>query len=662
MWERKKIFTLVSRLRPLKINLHYFCSFLLLLILLSVQTSFAQKKSIQDSIKKVQREQRMVDSLNRAMKKLELKKANDSAVAARKQQRIQDSLANVAKRQQAKDSLELLKYKNKFGEEKLQEKLDERERMKRMEERYKKQREEDSLLFAAEQRKKFVADSIEQDKRIAQRQLYVQDSIREVNLRTSAKKKRQDSLAAVLAFEKEKQKEQDRLRKQEEARIKDSLHTVELRQKELDKLAKLESDRIKDSIRKAEKAMLEEQKALEKEQRRLAKMRQDSLALASKEAHRNKELAVRIDSIPSQITVQQKKNTSPEPIATPKGDSSSASSAAPIPEKNTKLRMRFQPWDEMEMAAAQPMPAPGQNIDSLRKVDSLKVYFNSFGYRLKKSTEISFYLGVSNYLGDLGGNSGLGKKFFYDNNFKKRNNFLGASVTLSRKEFLGIRISYINGKISASDHDIAFSSKADDAFLRYKRNLDFQTKISEWSLMAEFTPLKLYATDKKAFRFPVQPYALFGIGTFHFNPQGSYYDEIAEDYIFVDLKPLRTEGQGMKEYPDRKPYALRQWNIPFGCGVKYVFGRRTSLGFEFVGRKLFTDYLDDVSTTFIDPSLFDQYLDEENAAVAKQIANKSDEVDPDNAYGSKDIRGNPKYNDFYYSFNLKFSYRLSKLK
>lgn len=634
-------------------------------MLLSVQTLFAQKKSIQDSIKNAQREQRMVDSLNRAMKKLELKKANDSAVAARKQQRIQDSLANVAKRQQAKDSLELLKYKNKYGEEKLQEKLDERERIKRMEERYKKQREEDSLLFAAEQRKKFVADSIEQDKRTAQRQLYVQDSIREVNLRTTAEKKRQDSLAAALAFEKEKQKEQDRLRKQEEARMKDSLRMVELQQKELAKLAKLESDRIKDSIRKVEKAILEEQKAIEKEQRRLAKVRQDSLALASKAALRDKGTTEPTDSIPLQTTVQQNKSSTPEPKATPKGDSSSASSATaavPIPEKKAKLRLRFQPWDEMEMAAAQPMPAPGQNIDSLRKVDSLKIYFNSFGYRLKKSTEISFYFGVSNYLGDLGGNSGLGKKFFYDNNFKKRNNFLGASVTLSRREFLGIRISYINGKISASDHDIAFSSKADDAFLRYKRNLDFQTKISEWSLLAEFTPLKLYATDKKAFRFPVQPYALFGIGTFHFNPQGSYYDEIAEDYIFVDLKPLRTEGQGMKEYPDRKPYALRQWNMPFGCGVKYVFGRRTSLGFEFVGRKLFTDYLDDVSTTFIDPNLFDQHLDEENAAVAKQIANKSDEVDPDNAYGSKDIRGNPKYNDFYYSFNLKFSYRLSKLK
>lgn len=585
------------------------------LIMLSTQLLVAQTNTKKDSIKKALQEKRQLDSLTRAIKKQELKKQNDSIVSARKQQRLKDSIANVEKRKLIKDSIDLVNFKKKFGEEKLQEKLDERDRIKKMEERYKKQREEDSLFLVQNQRSKYIADSIEQVKLQAQRQRFVQDSIREVNLRITAEQKRQDSLAASEAYA----KEVNRQRELDVSRKRDSLKSV----------VELNTPQTKPPISEV-----------------------DSLATVAKTS--SKEISKTDSSQEITASRPEQKPDSNTMNATP----------APIPEQPKQETPDFvlMPWEEAEPKSQNLQGYKMEVIDSLRKIDSIKYYFSSFRYRLRKSTEISFYIGVSNYLGDLGGNSGLGKKFFYDNNFKKRNNFYGASITYSRSEYLGFRLSYINGKISASDHDIAYSSQKDEAYFRYKRNLDFQTKISEWSLLLELLPLKLFPIQKRAFRYPVQPYLLAGIGTFRFNPQGSYYDEIAEDYVFIDLQPLHTEGQNMKEYPDRKPYALRQWNMPFGCGVKYVFGRRTSLGFEFVGRKLFTDYLDDVSTTYIDASLFDNYFDEENAAVAKQIFNKSDEIDPDNAYGEKDIRGNPKHNDFYYSFNLKFSYRLSKLK
>lgn len=281
---------------------------------------------------------------------------------------------------------------------------------------------------------------------------------------------------------------------------------------------------------------------------------------------------------------------------------------------------------------------------------------------LKKSNRLALYLGLSNYLGDLGGNKGVGKKFFYDNNLKKRTFFYGFSFTHYRKEAIGIRLNYTTGKIAGSDQDVEYKTTADNAYSRYKRNLDFQSKISEGSLLIEAYPLKFINYNRAAHHWNLQPYFLLGLGVYSFNPQGSYFDDIADDYVWVDLQPLRTEGQGMKEYPYRKQYKLTQANIPFGFGINYNLTDKTAIGFEFVGRKIFTDYLDDVSQNYIDPSLFGNYLNAEDAEIARIINDKSNIIDPDNPYGIGEKRGNPNSNDFYYSFNLKFSVRISKIK
>ena len=46
------------------------------------------------------------------------------------------------------------------------------------------------------------------------------------------------------------------------------------------------------------------------------------------------------------------------------------------------------------------------------------------------------------------------------------------------------------------------------------------------------------------------------------------------------------------------------FSIPFGVGVKYCINERINVGFEIVHRVTGTDYLDDVSTTYVDPSIF----------------------------------------------------------
>jgi len=267
---------------------------------------------------------------------------------------------------------------------------------------------------------------------------------------------------------------------------------------------------------------------------------------------------------------------------------------------------------------------------------------------------------VSGYLGDLGGNKGAGKGFAKDFNLKKRTVFTGVAFSYIKNEKLGFRFSYTGGRIEGSDQDVAYTSQSDPAYLRYKRNLNFRSKISEISLLAEAYPLKFLKIDQKFYHWSFQPYVMLGLGRYTFNPQGSYYDEISGEETWIDLYPLQTEGQGMNEYPDRNIYKLAQINMPYGVGVKYALGTNTSLAFEYVGRKLFTDYLDDVSTNYIDPSLYDSYLGEEDAGIARIIHNKSNLVDPTDAYKTGDKRGNSKRNDFYFSFNLKFSLQINK--
>lgn len=276
-------------------------------------------------------------------------------------------------------------------------------------------------------------------------------------------------------------------------------------------------------------------------------------------------------------------------------------------------------------------------------------------------TDWSIHFGPSQYSGDLGGTSQYDQSFLSSRWFKRSTFFYGFSLVKRYKSALGLRLAYHAGKLSGSDADTEYQdAQNDQAYARYKRNLDFQTAIQEGSLTLEIFPLHVFRDSSKIGRFPLQPYIMGGIGYFHFNPQGSYYDNLTEELKWVDLQPLRTEGQGMAEYPERAPYALNQWMIPFGGGLQYTFNSKFSLAMEISGRYLFTDYLDDCSTTYINPNLFDQYLSAKQAELAKKVFNKSNLIDPNKPYVPGDIRGSASSNDFYYTVQFRLSMRISK--
>ena len=158
----------------------------------------------------------------------------------------------------------------------------------------------------------------------------------------------------------------------------------------------------------------------------------------------------------------------------------------------------------------------------------------------------------------------------------------------------------------------------------------------------------------------LRPYGVTGIGAFKFNPKGYYYPDPnnLNNKVLVELKPLRLEGQGMSQYPDRKEYGLTQLEIPMGGGFKYFIKEHIYIGLEILHRKTFTDYIDDVSTKYIDPIYFSQYLDPQDVPIAYQLHNREPFRNITRPYIGRQ-RGDSKEMDSYFSTILRFGWRLN---
>jgi hypothetical protein len=154
-----------------------------------------------------------------------------------------------------------------------------------------------------------------------------------------------------------------------------------------------------------------------------------------------------------------------------------------------------------------------------------------------------------------------------------------------------------------------------------------------------------------------------GIGAFKFNPKARIDGPNGPSW--VALQPLRTEGQGMEEYPTRKPYNLLAISPNMGAGLKYYFGGNKFVGLEVLYRfsPLGTnkDYIDDVSTNYIDGILFDKYLSPDKAALANQLHYREDEHanSPFTRPLVGEQRGDPKEGDSWFTSIIRFGWRLN---
>ena len=265
--------------------------------------------------------------------------------------------------------------------------------------------------------------------------------------------------------------------------------------------------------------------------------------------------------------------------------------------------------------------------------------------------EVGGSLGVMNCLTDLGGNKGFGKPFAKDLNVGNSNFNGGMYLSAMYKYAVAIRLEGTFGKVSA--HDSILKDVRETTSGRYERNLNFRSKIYEVNIIAEFHPLFIFINWLNRDNTPprMSPYIAAGIGFFTFNPQAKLRDN------WIDLQPLSLEGQGFSEYPSRKPYSLTQLNASLGLGLKYELSPKVNLRAEYLHRFLSTDYLDDVSVRYIDRSVFQKYFSGVQLQNALDLSS-NDRVNPGGPTGKfrkteGGIRGNPKDNDSYFTFNLK---------
>lgn len=264
---------------------------------------------------------------------------------------------------------------------------------------------------------------------------------------------------------------------------------------------------------------------------------------------------------------------------------------------------------------------------------------------LNRKFEVGLNIGPSNFLGDLGGNFGKGKTFLKDNNIELTNFVSGAYIAYFPTEYIGFRLSGQKTMLKGDDKVIERKGNLEER--RSDRNLSFRTPLTELYLAAEFYPTVFFEYDDYLEK-KIRPYLLAGVGGFKFNPQAELNGQ------WVDLQPLHTEGQGFPEYPDRKNYKLKQICFPVGVGVKYYVSETFSVGIEAVHRFTQTDYMDDVSTRYINPALFDLHLTPDKAALAKQLNDRR----LVNQGTINRRRGDPTQKDGYYSLALKLNWRL----
>jgi hypothetical protein len=232
------------------------------------------------------------------------------------------------------------------------------------------------------------------------------------------------------------------------------------------------------------------------------------------------------------------------------------------------------------------------------------------------------YFGASNYQGDL------------------QDKIIS---TIQSKAAWGVGLMYECNSRIYIDVDFRFAKiSGDDRYnpSNRNRNLNFKSDIGELSASVEYNLFDLY--DYKA-----TPYFFVGIGIFKFSP----YVEVDNGSI-VYLADLNTEGQGF--YKDRKKYKLTQWCIPFGGGFQFALSNKVRLALSLGLRKTSTDYLDDVSTTYVDKDLIRQNGGD-NAVLYAYRGNQLPYGAPYPAEGT--MRGNPNKKDWYTFLGATLKFR-----
>jgi len=264
------------------------------------------------------------------------------------------------------------------------------------------------------------------------------------------------------------------------------------------------------------------------------------------------------------------------------------------------------------------------------------------GYKL----EYGFGAGAANYLGEIGGGAKAGRPFIMDMKLAKTRWNPQLYVRYKFDPLFAVKVSFNYLRISGDDKLTTNPGR------RY-RNLSFRNDIFDlegtvqWLFYSSNKPMGVYSRSNIFFT----SYLFAGLGAFYHNPKTLYRGD------WVPLQPLQTEGVR---------YSKWGYCLPFGLGAYVTINKRRKshrIGIEINWRYTNTDYLDDVSSVYVNPA-------ELSSSLAAELSNRNPEVDrqPDgfqNNYGwhgtDKDgnpvnmaPRGNKNDKDSYLSVNVTY--------
>lgn len=248
--------------------------------------------------------------------------------------------------------------------------------------------------------------------------------------------------------------------------------------------------------------------------------------------------------------------------------------------------------------------------------------------------DVGFNLGLSNYLGEIGGKEKTERPFVLDMKLSQTRWAVGGFARYKMNNYYSLRADLMYGRIQGAD---SLSTNRG----RVGRNLSFRNDMLELSARAE---VYLYNTTdvggKGWYRVDFKSYVFAGIGGLYHGPRALYNGK------WEKLRPLQTEGI---------KYSPVTVTMPVGVGLFFTYKRKHRFGWEAGWRLTFTDYLDDISTVYADPSTFN------GNATAIALSNRYTETNnpdrPDIAnYTPGSKRGDSNDNDTYFYTTFSYSY------
>lgn len=296
---------------------------------------------------------------------------------------------------------------------------------------------------------------------------------------------------------------------------------------------------------------------------------------------------------------------------------------------------------------------------NLLKYTVLVLFLNPFGIHAQKSKRYKYELiggiGMTNFLGDLGGANQVGTHFVKDFEFLATRPMIYGGMRYKVHPYWGYKGMLNIGMLYGAD-------RLTKEPFRNNRNLTFRSPIIELSGQVEFYFLseksaKVYSisglkSGKK--KKKISTYAFAGLGAFWFMPQGPY------DGRWVNLRRLNTEGQGLPG--GAKKYSNFSMCFPIGIGGKFQKDRLWSIGAEVGVRYTLTDYIDDVSTRYYDNNAIRAAYGDVAAAMADpSLGNIHGATLPDGS-GQAAQRGNKKETDTYMFVTFNVGYKIAKLR